>query len=65
MVVLTASALVNCTNNYTRGYQALLFPTNCLVQYTIKLTTYVVLMMKADKIGELVEYLQMVVGQRK
>lgn len=56
--------LTNSVNNITIGLQAMLFPVHCLVLVSIKLVTFIVLMVKNGEIAELIEYLQIVVNQR-
>lgn len=47
------------------GVQAILFPIHCILIFVMKLATYIVFIAKAGKIAELIEYLELVVNERK
>lgn len=63
-ISLLCIQVTNSINNFAIGPQAILFPVHSVVLVSIKLITFVILVVKIDEIAELFEYLQMVVNRR-
>lgn len=64
-ILLDICHTINCINNIENGIQAVLYPLHCLVLNVIKLATFGVLIRKTGRIAELIDYLHMVVNQRR
>lgn len=63
--VLGGIALINSINKYSLGLHAVIYPFHGVVVVITKLAIYIVLMAKTERIAELIDYLEMVVNQRR
>lgn len=64
--ILGGIALTNSIGNYYKdGLPGVIYPFHSVVVVVTKLAIYIVLMAKTERIAELIDYLEMVVNQRR
>lgn len=64
-VVLFTVHSIKIYNYYPYGLEALLFPVHCIALNNMKLSVYCVLVYKTPLINELMDYLEVVVNERR